>query len=191
MLAQTALFPQIMTIHPHQWKTGSRFLNFRSMIQNASPQYSFVELPSDCLYAESVVISFAMQVYGARDINVDDQAILAVFRKAIQEKDQSAWHTIWNHYHPVIARKLQRELTGWVRNGEEIRDIVQTVFIKFWEDSQQWKTIDRLYSEGKQGRYPEPPPFDRCVHRSAIPPEAGSEMDTSDSPELPVLPQSG
>lgn len=89
-----------------------------------------------------------IQVLEREDTGVDDQLVLRVFTKAILEKDQASWHVIWNVFHPVIARKLKRELSGWIQTSEEIRDVTQMVFIKFWEDSQKWTSIHCLYTSG-------------------------------------------
>jgi len=87
-----------------------------------------------------------------KDSSVNDQALLMTFKRAVESQDQAAWREIWQRYHPVIAQRLRRELRDWVVDGEDIRDLTQTVFIKFWEDSRTWDRVDRLYSrDGCEG----------------------------------------
>lgn len=111
-----------------------------------------VEVPTFSLYAVRVKYVTAGIAIRRKDSCMDDQAILVIFRRAVEDQDQSAWRQIWQRYHPLIARRLRRELRGWAVNGEEIRDLTQAVFIKFWEDSLKWDRVDRLYSrDGREG----------------------------------------
>lgn len=109
----------------------------------------FVETIRNSRYVDVDLRPFAEWVDRWSFEAMDDQTALTVFRKAFYDQDQQAWREIWNQYHGVVFRKIRRELEGWILDGEEIRDITQTVFIKFWEDSKQWKSVDRLYTEGK------------------------------------------
>lgn len=82
--------------------------------------------------------------------NVKDIDTLTLFREAILNQNQPAWREIWRLYQPSITRKIRREMAGWNCSAEEIKDLTQTVFIKFWQDTSQWKNVDMLYTEQKQ-----------------------------------------
>ncbi len=82
---------------------------------------------------------------------MDDQETLKLFRNAVLHQDQSAWHHIWEHCQPGVKAHIWKELAGWVAS-DELDDLTQTVFLKFWQDTCRWTSVTHLYSiNGKEG----------------------------------------
>ncbi len=82
--------------------------------------------------------------------HLEKQDLLAVFESAIIHQDQNAWRIIWQTYQPGIKSRIKWELAGWVTTQNEIEDLTQTVFLKFWQDTSKWKAVKRLYSKNSE-----------------------------------------
>jgi DNA-directed RNA polymerase specialized sigma24 family protein len=94
-----------------------------------------------------------------------------LFRRAIVDHDQQAWHLVYSQYRPLVAGWVERH-SGYLDSGEEVQYYVNRAFERMWSALTPEK-FDRFPNLKSLLRY-----LQMCVH-SAI-------LDRVRRAELPV-----
>lgn len=64
--------------------------------------------------------------------NNDSRFCFEIFRRAISEQDQYAWDMLCRQYKPLVADWWVKPSRGFKASGEDLDEIVNRIFEKFW-----------------------------------------------------------
>ncbi len=78
----------------------------------------------------------------------DGTSCFELFRRALVERDEAAWHAIYTQYQGLVRRWIREQVTGSPVD-QELEDFVNEAFARMWQYGVRPETADKLDGLGK------------------------------------------